>query len=665
VSDDIEAFRLADSPAGLRIDLVPPPPEVAPSSTHPANLHLPYRIEKVLHSSHSGDLYAAEDTRDRTKVVLKEAGPHSGVAVARLRREHEMLERLAGIEGVPAVHDHLVLDDHYFLALERIDGTPLSHVVGERYPWCESAPTGRDFTEHTRWALDLHRKVATIIAEIHARGVVHGDLHLINILVRPDGGVALPDFGAASDVEERRRAEPTNHGFVAPSDRTGFDLDRYTLACLGLALFLPMTAVTRFDTGKARQLARAISEHFPVPRPFLSRAVRTIEGTGDGSEPTWSPQRRPVALAAHHEGWQQARGLLTAAIVASATPEREDRLFPSDFDELTAGGLDIAHGAAGVLYALAVTDCGRHPSFEDWLRQRALRRELLARPGFYDGLHGVAHVLDHLDHRQAALDVLDSCRRPSWNGLGIDLFGGLSGIGLNLARFSNRTGDRDLLTDAMRVADQVAERCLRIEARDEAPRHVGLMHGLSGAALLFLRLHEQTLDPALLDLAATALRRDLSHLACGHEALDRGSAGIALVLDEYLARRTDERFANASRDIRSSVRIPSHTTPGLFGGSAGILAYLSRRHRPGHAAEDPAIAARIHRLTWHTLSYQRSLAMPGQRPRLSVDLAAGAAGILLALGAALHSQPVGLPLLEPSRQAADDHETETRARGPR
>jgi hypothetical protein len=35
--------------------------------------------------------------------------------------------------------------------------------------------------------------------------------------------------------------------------------------------------------------------------------------------------------------------------------------------------------------------------------------------------------------------------------------------------------------------------------------------------------------------------------------------------------------------------------------------------------------------------------------RLSMDLATGNAGVLLALGAALHDQPVHAPLLAPSR----------------
>jgi hypothetical protein len=46
------------------------------------------------------------------------------------------------------------------------------------------------------------------------------------------------------------------------------------------------------------------------------------------------------------------------------------------------------------------------------------------------------------------------------------------------------------------------------------------------------------------------------------------------------------------------------------------------------------------------------MAFPGNEMlRLSMDLATGTAGVLLALGAALHDQPVIIPLLSPARKA--------------
>src|SRR5258708_21513468 len=130
--------------------------------------------------------------------------------------------------------------------------------------------------------------------------------------------------------------------------------------------------------------------------------------------------------------------------------------------------------------------------------------------------------------------------------------------------------------------------------------------------------------------------------------LEDGSVGIATVLDDYLARRADERFIEAAAAIRPAARAHFYIEPGLFWGRAGMLAYLSRHEaRPG--SNDPVVARPVRHLAWHGIPYDGGLAFPGEQLlRLSMDLATGTAGVLLALGAALHDPPVALPFLEPA-----------------
>ena len=67
---------------------------------------------------------------------------------------------------------------------------------------------------------------------------------------------------------------------------------------------------------------------------------------------------------------------------------------------------------------------------------------------------------------------------------------------------------------------------------------------------------------------------------------------------------------------------------------------------------DPDVARQVRNIGWHALPYGDGTAFPGTALlRLSMDLATGTAGVLLALGAALHDQPVHAPLLAPSRDA--------------
>jgi tRNA A-37 threonylcarbamoyl transferase component Bud32 len=636
---------------------------------------LPYRVEQVLHFSNGGGLYEATDQRTGTRVVLKEARPYAGLAadgadaVQRLEHERETLERLAGIKGVPAVHDHFTLGEHHFLALEFIDGTPLNKAFAQRYPMNDPAAGPAEFAAYSAWALHMCRQIEDTVAAIHARGIIHGDIHLFNILVSDDGQVTLIDFEVAAEVDDVRRPTLGSPAFAAPRDRKGFDIDRYSLACLRIALFLPLTALIRLDAGKPADFAAVIAEHFPLPPAFLEEAVRTITGASRRNEAV--PRRRNTALPPLPDGttgWPAARDSIVAGILASATPKRTDRLFPGDIAQFTTGGLNIAHGAAGVLYALSVTRAARYPAGEHWLLERAAAASRGTRLGLYDGLHGVAYVLAELGYRQAALDLIEFCLTEPYEQLGMDLSGGLAGIALNLAHFAGVAGEPALFDHALRAADIVADRlggpdAVGTVSGGDHP-YAGLMHGSSGPALMFLRLYEHTGDREFLELSRTALRQDLRRctlredgLMMVHEGwrdmpyLDRGSAGIGLILDEYRTHRDDDEFADAAAAIRRAAQSRFYIQPGLFSGRAGMILYLSRAYPPGQAVWSQEVAAQIRRLGWHRIDYQGHLAFPGEQLlRLSMDLASGAAGVLLALGAAVHEHPVGLPFLNEPRQ---------------
>ncbi len=631
---------------------------------------LPYRIERALHFSNGGGLYVAQHIQTGAQVVLKEARPHAGLdrdgtdAVARLRREQGILERLDGLDVVPAVHGSFTLGGHYFLALELVDASPLRSVIVERYPLVKLDADEQAIAEYTSWALDMQATLERAVNSLHERGVVIGDLHPFNVLLRSDGRVVLIDFETAAGIEERRRQTLAAPGFAAPRDRTGFDVDRYALACLRLFLFLPLTPLIAIDRAKAVDLAAVISESFPVPAAFLDEAVQVIVGS-----PRVGSSFPRLPLDPERDGWERIRASLAGAILASATPDRDDRLFPGDIEQFQTGGLNIAHGAAGVLYALDVTGVGRDPEHEEWLLRRAVHPDSgTTRLGFYDGLHGVAYVLDHLGHRAEALKILDICATEldgKLDRLGLDLHGGLAGIGLNLAHFAAITGDLSLRSAAFDVVQAVADRLGNPDSVGEVSggphRYAGLMRGSAGPALLFLRLYEQLGRPVLLDLARTALRQDLRRCLVRDDGsmevnegwrtmpyLADGSVGIGLILDQYLAHRNDDQFAEAAARIRRVTRFPFYIQSGLFHGRASMILYLSHGRQP----HDHLVVDQIQRLAWHAVGYHGRAAFPGEQLlRVSMDLATGTAGVLLAVGAALGPAPVHLPFLVPPQPA--------------
>lgn len=639
---------------------------------------LPYRIEKALHFSNGGGVYAGTDTRDGRKVVLKEGRPHAGLAadgadaVARLERERYALERLAGTGVVPEVRDRFELGDHHFLVMDFVEGRPLNSFFAERHPLIGPDPDPCAVADYTAWALRIHRAVERAVETVHARGIVFNDLHVFNIMVAPDDeSVFLIDFEAAAPVGENSRQVVAHPGFLAPADRRGADVDRYALACLRLALFLPITSLFVVDRDKAAHLADVITGQFPdVPREFLDEAVTEIcrdVPTAPSVSPASPAAARPVSASFVEPGdWPYSRDSMVKALLASATPEREDRLFPGDIAQFSdGGGLGLAHGAAGVLYALAATGAERYDEGERWLLDRTDPPPIGSPLGLYDGLAGVAHVLDLLGHRQRALDLVDTILSERWQRLSSDLRGGLAGLGLVLGALADATGEPELRERAAEAADILVQRLTAPPSSGPRPR-AGLMRGASGPALFLLRQYERTGEGRLLDAAAEALRQDL---ACCVEQkggslevdegwrtmpyLGDGSVGVGMVLDDYLAHAGDGigAFEQARSGILTAATSRFYAQPGLFQGRAGMILHLSRTTAPDAGAD--RCAGQIAGLGWYAMLYQGQLAFPGhQMMRLSMDLGTGTAGCLLALGAALAADadgtpPAHLPFLPP------------------
>lgn len=635
---------------------------------------LPYRMEKALHFSNGGGVYAGTDTRDGRKVVLKEGRPHAGLAsdgadaVARLERERGALEKLAGLGVAPEVRDWFELGGHRFLVMDFLEGRTLNSFFADRHPLLVSEPDADAIATYTAWALRIHGAVEEAVDAVHERGVVFNDLHMFNIMVAPDEqSVSLLDFEAATRVGEGGRQVVAHPGFIAPADREGVDVDRYALACLRLALFLPITTLLAVDRSKAAHLATVIASQFPdVPRAFLDEAVAEIERGGQdraGAKVTGRRAAGPAAPLVDVADWPSSRDSMVKAILASATPERDDRLFPGDIAQFTdSGGLGLAHGAAGVLLALAESGGERYEEGERWLLKYTEPAPPGTPLGLDDGLAGIAHVLDRLGHRTRALDLMETVLQENWQRLPSDLHGGLAGLGLALDALAHSTGEEALAQYALRAAEVIGERLTSSEDPPKGRPRAGLLHGATGPALLFLRLHERNGDASLLDLAARALRADLARCVARPDGslgvdegwrtmpyLGDGSVGIGMVVDDYLAHRDDAGFEAVRPGILATARSRFCVQPGLFQGRAGLLTHLNRSTAPGITPED--IAAQIEGLGWFAMPYAGQLAFPGhQMLRLSMDLHTGTAGCLLALAAALGDGGAHVPFLPPPRR---------------
>jgi hypothetical protein len=647
---------------------------------------LEYDLTGALHFSNGGGVYTATDKRTGELVILKEARPHAGLAadgsdaVTRLRRERGILLRLSGLGIAPEARGFFEVGEHHFLAEEFIPGRTLNSFFAERYPLGGPVLDPAATTAYTAWALRICGEVERAAAAMHERGVVFNDLHMFNIMVRPDDTVAFIDFEAASDISEGRVRTVANPGFAAPRERIGFDVDAYSLACMRLAMFMPLTTLFALDRDKAAQLAVVIAGLFPVPEKFLDEAVREITRGTVRQAPDVT---RPVAVVREAIGadardasgcarWDRLAADMASAIRASATPDRADRLFPGDIDQfrVSGGGLGLAHGAAGVLYALSEAAGVRVPEYEEWLVTRTAEPPKGTRLGLYDGLAGVAFTLARLGHLDAAVRTARICLSEKWDRLGHDLYGGLSGFALAMISVGDQAGEPRLADAAIRAVETVAApyvaeghgavgQCAAARSRGA----VGLLRGASGKALLFIRLYERTGDPAYLDAAEGAIAVDLQRCVTDRNGalqvddgwrtlpyLAGGSVGIGMVIDQFTAHRRNAAFADAARAIRLAASSGLYAQAGLFNGRAGVIAYLagtrdeSGQDESGQDAGGRVAGAQVDRLAWHAVRYAGGLAFPGDMLfRLSMDLGTGTAGVLLGAAAALAPSGAALP----------------------
>ncbi|ALG12111.1 hypothetical protein AOZ06_39280 [Kibdelosporangium phytohabitans] len=626
----------------------------APETPH----EFPFQIERALHHSNGGGVYLATDTRTGDKVVLKEARPHAGLdahghdAIRRLERERQFLEKLNGSGVTPELYGTFTCWEHKFLIEEYIEGETLAQAYVARFPLIHPDVTDEQVAEYAEWAQAVLDRVRDGVRVLHRTGIVFGDLHPHNVMVRQDGQVRFIDLELASEMADAMPSALGAPGYAAPDGRGGADADLYALASLRLSLFLPLTAVLPFDAAKAGMLVTSIERRFPIRPGFFADTIDVLRDRRSACVATNRAARLANELDSDELNWPALRDSVRDGILASATPDRADRLFPGDIEQFNHNGLGLAYGAAGVLYALARAGAGQYPDHEQWLIEAALRDRNTRCVGLYDGLHGIAYALAELGRTEDALRVFRLAMTAPLDQLSASLFGGLAGIGLNLLYFADHSGDRTLVAQAVDIGERLAS---GTTAEDPVSR-AGLMHGPSGQALLHIRLFEVTGDDRHLANAETMIARDLAECVAVPDGtmqmnegwrvmpyVATGSAGTGLAIHEFLRHRDHAEFAECLNGIRRAAEPEFVICSGLFNGRAGLIAFLSRLSTsvPGLR---PVIDRHMRRLSWHVVSYQGHAAFPGdQLMRLSTDLATGSAGVLLAMNDALGCRPAAFP----------------------
>ena len=143
--------------------------------------------------------------RDGESRVLKLArrGGHGVDMEARLRHEAAYLRALGGV-GAPRLVGELRVDGRAAIEMDFVAGVDLATAAAE---W-------RDDAGARPQLLALLGRVAQSYAGLHARGILHGDVHPRNVLVTGDGAVHLVDFGVAAPLSPGALPSPPARGGI-------------------------------------------------------------------------------------------------------------------------------------------------------------------------------------------------------------------------------------------------------------------------------------------------------------------------------------------------------------------------------------------------------------------------------------------------------------------
>jgi serine/threonine protein kinase len=606
----------------------------------------PYHIREALQFTNAGGIYVGQHSQTGDLVVLREARPHAGLdvtgadAVTRLHRSYDVRQRLSGLRCVPRVLGLSTVWEHHYLIEEYIEGETLVNAVIARSPLVRLDAVEREFAAYSDWANGVVDRVHLALDALHDRGVAFGDLHPENVVLRPDGSVVLIDFeyAAVGDISVPRAAAP---GFAVPAHISGYQADYDQLETLRLWLHMPLVELASLHPAKRAMLQQLSLARFSSP-PSSSRfpedhdeqILRRVFGLPAEDAGWLDPDEYPEGISTEPD-WPAIRSMLTAGLQAAATVECQDRLFPispEGFSHTAQGVVGLAHGAAGVLHAFHRAGLPVPTTWIDWLEAAALRNAPNIDGGLLGGSYGTAALLYALGRQDTAFELLNRASRiPVLSGPFANMC--TTGRAIALLSIARNANNCLLLGEAVGLGEQLR--------RSPANATAGLLGGMAGVALLYLRLHRATGDTQWLPSARLALAHDIAQCAVlgdgtVHVQRNRfrhlpyvaeGSAGIALVARQYLALAEDAELADFVAAGRRTCSARFVREPGLFRGRGGLAAALAAL-----GGDQFDIIAQVARLAWHAVHRNGTLLIPGSHLlRHSADLATGSAGVILAL----------------------------------
>ncbi|MEQ1690291.1 MAG: lanthionine synthetase LanC family protein [Gemmatimonas sp.] len=554
-------------------------------------------IRSTLQILSDSEVYLADRSpADPRPVVLKLARESQGESLADVEHEGVVLAHING--GIaPRLIEAGTVDGLGFLVMEFARGVDAGRAAADLRSVDARA-------SRTRVAL-LAADIADTYAELHRRGVIHGDVHDGNVLVDRDGSVVLIDFGLSVQMDrmQDRRMRRGGHSFYyepefaraslagTPAPPATMKSDQYSLAAMLYQLITGAPYVD-FELDEPRafsQIVRApmiaFARRGAAPWPALERALaRALEKL---------PEDRFASAA------DFAHALRDAATSATDTSRgrrrrdpveaRRERVVSQTLGRLCREGAhaialqpptaSVMFGSAGIafsLYRLSLlkNDAVLLSHADAWSTKAHAARRF--RHAFYDGNDLARGAFGHatLFYGSSGVDAVRACiaialgdfltlratlRRlsslPVRAGSPLDCVLGMPGALIGLSQVLEALPMHPSVDPRPLV--HAGDACARLISRALATRrpipdervfvNLGIAHGWAGALYALMRWHQASGSRLSLQV-----RRRLTELAALAEPADRGVRW-------------------PWRDVISDGSVPASYMPGWCNGSAGFV----------------------------------------------------------------------------------------------
>ncbi len=174
-------------------------------------------------------------------------------ANAKFRQEAAICQRLAPHPGVVKLVDLVEDNGKVVLIQEYVEGRNLADMLGEELP--------------IPLVESIILQLIEVVANAHARRIMHRDIKPGNIIIQPDGTLKLLDYGAAKFLKEKDISATMvgSRPFMAPEQLMGRSERRSDIWAIGVLMYLLYTGDLPFYSEVEKLLIDQILEEEPVP----------------------------------------------------------------------------------------------------------------------------------------------------------------------------------------------------------------------------------------------------------------------------------------------------------------------------------------------------------------------------------------------------------------